>query len=114
LPESRVTKVYDPDYFDEKGKAVYAKTIEEYTKVLGSSWYSVSWCDNNTMVNSIGVFYYDVSSIQRKLRRRDNQTPIEKSPLECGEPQNHFQEATIPLNNIKIEQLFILIEFMRN
>ncbi|ORX92651.1 hypothetical protein LY90DRAFT_520596 [Neocallimastix californiae] len=30
-----VTKVYDPAYFDEDGNVVFAKTIEEYAKVLG-------------------------------------------------------------------------------
>jgi len=66
-----VTKVYDPAYFDEDGNVVFAKTIEEYAKVLGPTWYGVSWCDNSTMVNSIGI-YYDVSSIQEKLRKRSN------------------------------------------
>jgi len=91
-----VTEVYDPAYFDEKGKVVYAKTIEEYAKVLGPSWYGVSWCDNSTMVNSIGV-YYDISNIQHKLRRRDNQTPIENSPLEASASDNPFSrgESTI-------------------
>ncbi|OUM58315.1 hypothetical protein PIROE2DRAFT_16438, partial [Piromyces sp. E2] len=35
-----VTEVYDPVYFDENGKVVYAKTIEEYAKVLGPIWYA--------------------------------------------------------------------------
>ncbi|KAG4092744.1 hypothetical protein H8356DRAFT_1404499 [Neocallimastix lanati (nom. inval.)] len=67
-----VTKVYDPAYFDEDGNVVFAKTIEEYAKVLGPTWYGVSWCDNSTMVNSIGI-YYDISSIQENLRKRSNQ-----------------------------------------
>ncbi|OUM58747.1 hypothetical protein PIROE2DRAFT_15900 [Piromyces sp. E2] len=49
-----ISKVYDPTYFDKKGNVVYAKTIEEYAKVLGPTWFGVSWCGNNTMVNSIG------------------------------------------------------------
>jgi len=64
-----VSKVYDPAYFDSEGNVVYAETIEEYAKVLGPTWYGVSWCDNSTMVNSIGI-YYDISNIQNKLRRR--------------------------------------------
>ncbi|ORX64901.1 hypothetical protein BCR32DRAFT_250861 [Anaeromyces robustus] len=64
-----VSKVYDSAYFDNEGNVVYAKTIEEYAKVLGPIWYGVSWCDNSTMVNSIGI-YYDISSIQDKLRKR--------------------------------------------
>jgi hypothetical protein len=64
-----LSKVYDPAYFDNEGNIVYAKTIEEYAKVLGPTWYGVSWCDNSTMVNSIGM-YYDISSIQNKLRKR--------------------------------------------
>jgi len=64
-----VSKAYDPAYFDNEGNIVYAKTIEEYAKVLGPTWYWVSWYDNSTMVNSIGM-YYDISSIQNKLRKR--------------------------------------------
>jgi len=34
-----VSKAYDPAYFDNEGNIVYAKTIEEYAKVLGPTWY---------------------------------------------------------------------------
>ena len=54
-----ITKVYDPAYFDKKGNIVYAETIEECAKVLGPTWYGVSWCDNSTMVNSIGLYLDD-------------------------------------------------------
>ncbi|KAL6588868.1 hypothetical protein U3516DRAFT_614564, partial [Neocallimastix sp. 'constans'] len=67
-----ISKVYDPAYFDDQGQIVYAQTIEEYAKILGPTWYGVSWCDNSTMVNSIGL-YFDISKIQEKLNKRDNE-----------------------------------------
>ncbi|ORX75873.1 hypothetical protein BCR32DRAFT_284771 [Anaeromyces robustus] len=45
-----ISKIYDPAYYDNQGQIVYAQTIKEYAKVLGPTWYGVSWCDNNTMV----------------------------------------------------------------
>ena len=59
-----VSKVYDLAYFDNEGHI-------EYAKVLGPTWYGVSWCDNSTMVNGIGMDY-DISSIQNKLRKRED------------------------------------------
>ncbi|ORX41396.1 hypothetical protein BCR36DRAFT_311563, partial [Piromyces finnis] len=46
-----VTKVYDPAYFDKDGNVVFAKTIEEYAKILGPTWYGVSWFSNNPKYN---------------------------------------------------------------
>jgi len=76
-----VNEVYDPAYFDEKGNIVYATSIEEYAKILGPTWYGVSWCNNSTMVNSIGI-YYDISSVQNKLRKRENQSSKEENLLQ--------------------------------
>ncbi|ORY87307.1 hypothetical protein LY90DRAFT_498577 [Neocallimastix californiae] len=39
---NRLSKVYDLAYFDNEGHI-------EYAKVLGPTWYGVSWCDNSTM-----------------------------------------------------------------
>jgi len=62
-----ISKIYNPAYFNNQGEVVFAQSIEEYAKVLGPTWYGVSWCNNNTMVNSIGV-YYDISEFQDILK----------------------------------------------
>jgi len=67
-----VSKVYDPAYEDGKGNIVYAQTIEEYAKVLGPTWYGVSWCNNSTMVNSIGL-YFDISKVQKILKEKQKE-----------------------------------------
>ena len=59
----------NPAYFYENGNV---KTIEEYAKVLNPTWYGISWCDNSTMINCIGI-YYNISSIQENLKKRSNQ-----------------------------------------
>ena len=64
-----LSKVFDPAYENDKGDIVYAQTIEEYAKVLGPTWYGVSWCDNSTMVNSIGL-YFDISKVQKILKEK--------------------------------------------
>jgi len=50
-------KVYDPIYIDDKGNTVYAKTIEDHVKFFGPTWYGVSFCGNNSIVNSMGLYF---------------------------------------------------------
>ncbi|KAG4104866.1 hypothetical protein H8356DRAFT_1638435 [Neocallimastix lanati (nom. inval.)] len=66
-----VIKIYDPIYIDDKGNTVYAKTIEEYAKFLGPTWYGVSFCGNNTIVNSMGL-YFDISKSKIQKREVEN------------------------------------------
>jgi len=105
-----VSKVYDPAYFDSEGNVVYAETIEEYAKVLGPAWYGVSWCDNSIMVNSIGM-YYDISSIQNKLRRRslesskdnkDNKDNKDSNDAKDGKDGNDAKSNNIYINEATV------------
>ncbi|KAG4085853.1 hypothetical protein H8356DRAFT_1087644 [Neocallimastix lanati (nom. inval.)] len=64
---NRVYNIYDPGYFDNEGNIVYAKTIEEYAKVLGPTWYGVSWYNNSIMVNSIGNIESNTDTLIDKI-----------------------------------------------
>jgi len=86
-----ISKVYNPAYENSDGNIVYAKTIEEYAKVLGPTWYGVSWCDNSTMVNSIGL-YFDITKIQKKLKentkKSSNNKPINSDKKNVKREEN--------------------------
>ncbi|KAG4099471.1 hypothetical protein H8356DRAFT_1423518 [Neocallimastix lanati (nom. inval.)] len=66
-----VSKVYDPAYFNNEGNIVFAKTIEEY--------YGVSWCDNSTMVNSIGIRLEDSNNNKDSNENKDNDRYIDEN-----------------------------------
>ena len=78
-----VIKIYDPIYIDDKGNTVYAETIEEYAKFLGPTWYGVSFCGNNTIVNSMGL-YFDIS--KSKIQKREVENTSEEK-----EEKNFFR-----------------------
>ena len=65
-------KLYDPIYRNKEGKLVHAETIEEYAKILGPTWYGVSFCNNNTLVNSLGL-YFDRTKSKSKLNKRSEE-----------------------------------------
>jgi len=68
----QVNKLY-PIYRNDKGKLVYAETIEEYARILGPTWYGVSFCNNNTLVNNLGL-YFDISKSKLNKRNECNKT----------------------------------------
>ncbi|KAG4082269.1 hypothetical protein H8356DRAFT_1299853 [Neocallimastix lanati (nom. inval.)] len=78
-----VIKIYDPIYRNNKGKLVHAETIEEYAKVLGPTWYGVSFCNNNTLVNSLGM-YFDISN-SKLHKRSEEETPVNDDNIFRGE-----------------------------
>jgi hypothetical protein len=78
-----VIMIYDPIYRNNKGKLVHAETIEEYAKVLGPTWYGVSFCNNNTLVNSLGM-YFDISN-SKLHKRSEEETPVNDDNIFRGE-----------------------------
>ncbi|ORX49024.1 hypothetical protein BCR36DRAFT_251888, partial [Piromyces finnis] len=52
-----ITRVVDPYYTDSNNETVYYETIEEYAKFAGPTWFGVSMCGNNTVVNNVGRYF---------------------------------------------------------
>ncbi|ORX64716.1 hypothetical protein BCR32DRAFT_250969 [Anaeromyces robustus] len=70
-----VIKIYDPIYRNNKEKLVH--------EVLGPTWYGASFCNNNTLVNSLGM-YFDIS--KSKLHKRvEEETPVNDNNIFRGE-----------------------------
>jgi len=77
-------KLYDPIYRNKEGKLVHKETIEEYAKILGPTWYGVSFCNNNTLVNSLGL-YFDISKSKLNKRSEEENTEDSKANVFHGE-----------------------------
>ena len=57
-----INKVVDPYYINSNNETIYFETIEEYAKYSGPTWFGVSICGNNMLVNNVGVYYEYVNT----------------------------------------------------
>eukprot|EP00833_Pecoramyces_ruminatium_P006812 jgi/Orpsp1_1/1180844/evm.model.c7180000074843.1 len=52
-----ISKIVNPFYVNAKNETIYFDTIEEYSKYIGPTWFGVSYCGNNTVVNNVGRYF---------------------------------------------------------
>ncbi|ORX83723.1 hypothetical protein BCR32DRAFT_277804 [Anaeromyces robustus] len=103
-----MSEVYNPSYGDEDGNLIFPQTIEEYAKALGPTWYGVSWCNNSTMVNSIGL-YFDISDVLKKLKKQSNKTIIKRAVIDNDSDINDRSA-----NNILLRDKDNIEEYKKN
>jgi hypothetical protein len=74
-----ITQIIDPYYINSNNETIYFETIEEYAKYSGPTWFGVSICGNNTLVNNVGVYYEYVNT--NKLYKENKTGEIETEKL---------------------------------
>lgn len=75
-------KMVDPYYTNSNNKLIYFDSIDKYARYIGTDWFGVFYCGNNTLINNIGEYFEVVEN--PNLVKRDT----EKSNLPNKEQEN--------------------------
>jgi len=79
-----ITRVVDPYYTDSNNETVYYETIEEYAKFAGPTWFSVSMCGNNAVVNNDGRYFKYIGNTDDEKNSNENKI-LNKTTIEENE-----------------------------
>eukprot|EP00833_Pecoramyces_ruminatium_P015059 jgi/Orpsp1_1/1189091/evm.model.d7180000069441.1 len=93
-----LTKIVNPSYTDSNNNTVYFDNIEEYAKFIGPTWFGVSHCGNNTLVNNIGVYY---KVIEKKDKIEEGETVNENELNKRGESTDTKSTTTTTKKSIE-------------
>jgi len=88
-----ITRVVDPYYTDSNNETVYYETIEEYAKFAGPTWFGVSMCGNNTVVNNVGRYFKYIGNSDNEENSNENKI-LDKTTTE----ENAIEENAIEEN----------------
>ena len=86
-----ITRVVDPYYTDSNNETVYYETIEKFA---GPTWFGVSMCGNNTVVNNVGRYFKYIGNSDNEENSNENKISNKTTTEENAIEENETDSVT--------------------